>query len=90
MLEESQSLSCEQVGCIQNSIRDFAINRAEIAGDIIGPISTSKTMHVGNDLEVIQSLEVPTTPINKLFEEKEVINNAESLIDILNACAPFD
>lgn len=69
---------------------DIAINRAKITGSINEAISPSETMHVSNDLGAIQSLDIPPTPINKIFKETETINNAESLIDILNASTPFD
>ena len=78
------------MGYIQNWIRDIEIYQAEITGDINGPISTSESIHVGNDLGVTQSLDVPNAPIGSLLEDSEVINNTESLIDILNASAPFD
>ena len=35
-------------------------------------------------------MDVPNAPISSLLEDSEVINNTESLIDILNASAPFD
>ena len=66
------------------------MNQSEISGDINGPISASEAMHVGNDLAVMQSLDVPNAPITSVLENSELINNTESFLDILNAPLPFD
>ena len=75
---------------MQNSIRDIAINQAGIANDIDGRIGTSGAIQVTNNIRVIEWLDLSTVPIRKIMQETEVTNNAESLVDILNASAPFD
>lgn len=87
---ENKSLIFERVGYIQNSVSDIVTNWAETTVEINGPISFSEAMHFCNDLGLIQSLDVPIAYIRKQFEEKEVINTAESLINFLNASAPFE
>ena len=47
-------------------------------------------MKIANDLGVLQTLDVPTASISNLLEEAEVINDAESLISILNTSALFE
>ena len=45
---------------------------------------------LGHDLGAIQLLDLPTALICEIFEEMEMINNAESLMDILNTSRTFD
>ena len=71
-------------------IRDITSTPFSSQDLISDPISASEAEHIANDLNLIQSLDTPATPLSKILAEMDVDSNATSLMNILNSPAPFD
>ena len=79
-LPESHIVRCRSI------LSDLGVNNATLQ-DLV---SSSNAVHLADDISVVQSLSVPTTPLSQILEAAELTAGTASLMLILNSPAPFD
>ena len=50
----------------------------------------SEIRHIERDLSLVQSPDIPHTPVSVILEEANLGDNTHSLDEVLNSLAPFD
>ncbi len=55
-----------------------------------GPISYSEAQHIAQDLNAVQTLSIPTTPLPEILQEVDMTIHASQIATVLNSSAPFD
>lgn len=70
--------------------RDLLPNLRESEAVSEEAIPHSEIVHTDRDLTLVQSLEIPHTPVIIVLKDANLIENAHSLIEVLNSPTPFD
>ena len=66
-------------------LSDLAMQSSATSTSLQTAVSQSETQHIARDVNVIQSLNIPGTPLSEILQEAELNNNAATIMEVLNS-----